>query len=818
MPACGGRGVCAAAPLVVALSLPMVALGRSSGADWGACRVHSSQHLRVEHVSTGRHGHTSRVYAVGLPEGAELSALYAMDGQGTRVPLELWAEPGERFFQAEVGSLFGSDINPALFQVVPDLAVDTWLTLGSDTIADGLSLSSTSGFDESDVDFTTQGGNLTVADGAVFATRCGSPALVVPADGEILLGQVTTPGNFGGTLNLQYLEGGVDRTGGGCEIIGKGEPTVVRNMDFSVQCETADVPYPPPPPPESTPPPSQDHKKRSETCQEMAPIPGDGAHDGCVATLACNVALERVSGDDERGVTWRVYVTGLPVDSELSALYAVADGPKSTAPLSLWSDARFYQSPYGAFLGSDIPSNLPPSIEVGRDSWLTLAVDSNAAGVKLNTVGIDSGRFEQAGGNLSSADGAIFGLRGTHKGALVVGNDGRALVAQVTTTSERWGGSLNLQYLTGGIDPATGNITGHATDWWLLDLSWDVHCPPAQSHQPVPPPSAPPAGDTSVAAGLCKPDSPIPGDARGCSSTLSCYVDVVRVSSSGNGLGDVWRVYATQLPANAELSALYSAEAGTSPTSPITLWSSHGFFQSPLGAPVGSDISAALEHRAGLSEDSWLTLAVDSDAAGLQLQHIGLEFGTFEAGGNFSASDGAIFATRQASPQLMVGDEGRALLAQLTVNGSFGGSLSLHYFTGEVEGGTLVGQVMRHEVRDINWRIDCPDVGPSGGGGGGGGSSQGGGGGAGRADDDEPTYEITDDGADAPPAPSDGPAAGVVAGWLLGVAVVCGAIGVAVIRYRRGSARQQFWNMTGTANPLAGDGPNRMARSDSMGI
>lgn len=148
---------------------------------------------------------TYRVYANMLNPTDEIIALFGLDCS----PLEI--STSTSFYNASIGSVLGSEVNPSLFGVFPEIEADSWLTLGIDNLnADGASqlgyLSSIGiPFDDS---FSVENGvPLLVEDGAVYIVPEAAATGIGP-ENSILLGQFTTDGTLTFKLNLQvFIEG-----------------------------------------------------------------------------------------------------------------------------------------------------------------------------------------------------------------------------------------------------------------------------------------------------------------------------------------------------------------------------------------------------------------------------------------------------------------------------------------------------------------------------------------------------------------------------------------------------------------------------------
>jgi hypothetical protein len=98
---------------------------------------------------------------------------------------------------------------------------------------------------------------------------------------------------------------------------------------------------------------------------------------------------------------------------------------------------------------------------------------------------------------------------------------------------------------------------------------------------------------------------------------------------------------------------------------PMLLSASGGFWQSPFGSDLASDVPCASSSALpSFKYDSWFTVGLaceDGNAA----QNVGLDLAGFNAGGMVNDNDGLVFVG-PGSPQAIAGPAKRVLLAQLT--------------------------------------------------------------------------------------------------------------------------------------------------------
>ena len=105
------------------------------------------------------------------------------------------------FYQDPLGGPLATASNPLLFPTFPDLAYDSWVTIGSPDNSGSV--------DFIGVDFVPfeAGGNLAIDDnvgGTWYILPDLEPTAFPDADGRVLVGQFTTDGIVELTLNLQY--------------------------------------------------------------------------------------------------------------------------------------------------------------------------------------------------------------------------------------------------------------------------------------------------------------------------------------------------------------------------------------------------------------------------------------------------------------------------------------------------------------------------------------------------------------------------------------------------------------------------------------
>ena len=123
------------------------------------------------------------------------------------------------FYQNSLGGVTPENVNPLLLPFYPDLAYDSWVTIGVDGPADALAGESAASVVNSpnqnwalafDPGGGALGGNIVMDDdvGGVWYILNGDVNGLPDADGRVLLGQFTTDGDLSGTINVQVFPQG----------------------------------------------------------------------------------------------------------------------------------------------------------------------------------------------------------------------------------------------------------------------------------------------------------------------------------------------------------------------------------------------------------------------------------------------------------------------------------------------------------------------------------------------------------------------------------------------------------------------------------
>jgi hypothetical protein len=138
-------------------------------------------------------GNTYRVYAQLASVDQSIHAVFADD----QSPMEIVAQNG--FFQHALGSYQSADIQPAVIDIDPTLAFDSWVTIGAENSVDN-------DLWNIGIDFSpfSNGGTISSNNGAWFLIP--TDVRTTSFNGLVLLMQFTTTGEAHGTLNMQGWE------------------------------------------------------------------------------------------------------------------------------------------------------------------------------------------------------------------------------------------------------------------------------------------------------------------------------------------------------------------------------------------------------------------------------------------------------------------------------------------------------------------------------------------------------------------------------------------------------------------------------------
>ena len=157
-------------------------------------------------------GHTTyRFYMNMANEDDFLSSIYGNDLDA----FSLTTSTG--FYNSEFGSTVASGINPAFFSFFPDLAADSWVTIGIDSqnVGEEVAISTVESSAQPWINAfaageVISGQNIVMDDftGGAWFVLNGTPNGLPDADGRVLFMQVTTAGDISGTVNAQIFVNG----------------------------------------------------------------------------------------------------------------------------------------------------------------------------------------------------------------------------------------------------------------------------------------------------------------------------------------------------------------------------------------------------------------------------------------------------------------------------------------------------------------------------------------------------------------------------------------------------------------------------------
>ena len=162
--------------------------------------------LELEEVSIDGSLTTYRVYVTTPNAGDFVSAISGDENNPS------FLRTTTSFAQSAVGSLTADNINPLFFTSFPDLATDSWLTVGIDqapAAGEGTISTAVAAGDTWGADFEA-GGNLEINSffgGSWFALNNVSNGFA-GADNRVLVAQLTTDGNVTGSLYTQIFPAG----------------------------------------------------------------------------------------------------------------------------------------------------------------------------------------------------------------------------------------------------------------------------------------------------------------------------------------------------------------------------------------------------------------------------------------------------------------------------------------------------------------------------------------------------------------------------------------------------------------------------------
>ena len=220
---------CAMTKQCLVLGVLWLAVGMGHAQSEDKIAFQTPYTLEVAAESAHQPGLTKYLISLKLPEGDRVSSVYGTDVH----PLTVRAPKGV-FNSPYNGSWSASGMNPKFFEIMPDMADDTYATIGLSSAA---KMSGIEGAEDPtmvqdpgspwDVFFTESGETdldiSTHTGGAYFVLRTAANG--AGQDGRVFLMQVTTEGDLSGAINLQLFpaSGDYDQVRYRFEFKGKGE-------------------------------------------------------------------------------------------------------------------------------------------------------------------------------------------------------------------------------------------------------------------------------------------------------------------------------------------------------------------------------------------------------------------------------------------------------------------------------------------------------------------------------------------------------------------------------------------------------------------
>ena len=414
---------------------------------------------------------TYRLYVTLPDEGDRMSAVFGNDENGLLVEV-----PSGAFNSTFNTSWNASGINPAFLPAFPELASDTYATIGLDGPASASGLEGTADpsvvedpnqpitpFFLEDGATTLESNTITGASWYILNTASNGLA---DENGRVLLMQITTEGGISGQLNYQVFPLGVGADQeqlsiafDGVGVFGGDEPTVTCGCtDAAAANYDAEATY------------------DDGSCVYDVP--------GCTDEMACNyngsateddgscvfcdcgaeeapdytLTVEASEAVQEGLMTYRFYVNMMNMSDKLSAVYGNnEEGLRIQTPGGVFnSDLNASWNASG--LASAFVALYP---EMADDTYATIGLTGPASEAGAGAVNPDLAEWDQSpltiasyfttGGvdlDISSAVGGIWYIPGPASNA-EAGETGRVLAMQVTTSGAIYG-TLNTQIFPEG--------------------------------------------------------------------------------------------------------------------------------------------------------------------------------------------------------------------------------------------------------------------------------------------------------------------------------------------------------------------------------
>ena len=550
---------------------------------------------------------------------------------------------GEGFYNSQFGSTTAGGINPAFLSFFPDLAADSWVTIGIDEQASGSeapistvesgdqpwvgAFASGSALDGLDVEMSDQTG------GAWYVLN-GTPNGLPDVNSQVLVMQITTSGTPSGNFNVQIFENGdgatdirkhfafdgvgtffdpSDETGGPDPVFGCMDASACNYdalaTDDDASCTYADAGY------------DCDGNCLNDFDGDL--ICDEDEVEGCTDQSACNYS-ENASDDDGS-------CTSLD-ECGVCGGEGIAEGD------------------------CDCDGNVLDACGVcGGDGIADGDCDCN--GNELDECGVCGGD------GIADGDCDCNGNELDECG--VCGGDGIA-----DGDCDCNGNELDALGVCGGACASDANGNGVCDDLELAGCTDSAAC----NYD----------ADASEEDGSC--DFCSCGDAAGMPS-MAYTLTIESYADAADGM-TTYRAYVDLVNADDFLSSIYGNE-----DTPFALSSELGFFNSSFGATTAGGINPAfLAFFPELAEDSWVTIGIESTPTGSEAPISTVESGDQPWVGAFafdSAIDGqdivmndqtggAWYVLNGSPNGLPIND--RVLVMQMTTGGTFSGTFNAQIF------------------------------------------------------------------------------------------------------------------------------------------
>ncbi|MDG2426131.1 MAG: dockerin type I domain-containing protein, partial [Flavobacteriales bacterium] len=142
------------------------------------------------------------------------------------------------------------------------------------------------------------------------------------------------------------------------------------------------------------------------------------------------------------------------------------------------------------------------------------------------------------------------------------------------------------------------------------------------------------------------------------------------------GTMNTYRVYANFTDPTDQLVAVFGFDEF-----PLELNADMGFYQDPLGGPTSALVNPDLfDAFPDLEYDTWLTVGGEDNTA--SVNQVGIDFSTFEDGGNLLVNDftgGSVYIYPDLEPTAFPDVDGRVLIGQFTSDGEMSMLVNLQY-------------------------------------------------------------------------------------------------------------------------------------------